>query len=111
MTHMMVKVQICNTTHKDTMAVAYVAQDHGAEVTYLGTIGTRHRGPACNRDQVLHAEGSGAGEPAAARGHPGLSLPTALAPDHVASVASRDVSCLSPEPSPNWRVIPTQPLL
>jgi transposase len=24
------------------VAVAYVAQDHGAEVTYLGTIGTRH---------------------------------------------------------------------
>ena len=27
--------------HKDLMAVAYVAQDHGAEVTYLGAIGTR----------------------------------------------------------------------
>jgi transposase len=27
--------------HNDSMAVAYVAQDHGAEVTYLGTIGTR----------------------------------------------------------------------
>jgi transposase len=27
--------------HKDTMAVAYVAQEHGAEVTYFGTIGTR----------------------------------------------------------------------
>jgi transposase len=27
--------------HKDTIAVAYVAQEHGAEVTYLGTIGTR----------------------------------------------------------------------
>jgi transposase len=27
--------------HKDTIAVAYVAQDHGAEVIYLGTIGTR----------------------------------------------------------------------
>src|SRR4029434_11202413 len=27
--------------HKDSMAVAYVAQDHGAEVTYLGTVGTR----------------------------------------------------------------------
>jgi transposase len=27
--------------HKDSIAVAYVAQDHGAEVTYLGTIGTR----------------------------------------------------------------------
>ena len=28
--------------HKDSIAVAYVTQDHGAEVTYLGTIGTRH---------------------------------------------------------------------
>jgi transposase len=27
--------------HKDSIAVAYVPQDHGAEVTYLGTIGTR----------------------------------------------------------------------
>jgi transposase len=27
--------------HKDSIAVAYVAQDHGAEVTYLGIIGTR----------------------------------------------------------------------
>src|SRR5215471_8429568 len=27
--------------HKDTIAVAYVAQDYGAEVTYLGTSGTR----------------------------------------------------------------------
>jgi hypothetical protein len=27
--------------HKDTIAVAYVAQDHGAEVTYLDTIRTR----------------------------------------------------------------------
>ena len=27
--------------HKDTIAVAYVAQEHGAEVTYLGPIGTR----------------------------------------------------------------------
>jgi transposase len=26
--------------HKDSIAVAYIAQDHGAEVTYLGTIGT-----------------------------------------------------------------------
>src|SRR5262245_3132010 len=26
--------------HKDAIVVAYVAQDHGAEVTYLGTIGT-----------------------------------------------------------------------
>jgi transposase len=29
--------------HKDSMAVAYVAQEHGAEVTYLGPIGTRQR--------------------------------------------------------------------
>jgi transposase len=28
--------------HKDSIAVAYVAQDHGAEVAYLGVIGTRH---------------------------------------------------------------------
>ena len=27
--------------HKESIAVAYVAQAHGAEVTYLGTIGTR----------------------------------------------------------------------
>jgi transposase len=27
--------------HKDSIAVAYVAQDHGAEVMYLGGIGTR----------------------------------------------------------------------
>ena len=27
--------------HQDTIAVAYVAQEHGAEVTYLGTLGTR----------------------------------------------------------------------
>jgi transposase len=27
--------------HKDSIAVAYVAQDHGAEVMYLGAIGTR----------------------------------------------------------------------
>ena len=33
--------------HKDTIAVAYVAQEHGAEVTSLGTIGTRQ----CDIDQ------------------------------------------------------------
>jgi transposase len=27
--------------HKDSMAIAYVVQDHGAEVVSLGTIGTR----------------------------------------------------------------------
>jgi transposase len=35
--------------HKDPMAVAYVAQDHGADVTYLGTIGTRQ----CDIDQLV----------------------------------------------------------
>jgi transposase len=35
--------------HKDTIAVAYVAQDYGAEVTYLGTIGTRQ----CDIDQLI----------------------------------------------------------
>ena len=35
--------------HKDSIAVAYVAQDHGAEVTYLGSIGTRQ----CDMDQLL----------------------------------------------------------
>jgi transposase len=35
--------------HKDTIAVAYVAQAHGAEVIYLGTIGTRQ----CDIDQLI----------------------------------------------------------
>jgi transposase len=35
--------------HKDAIAVAYVAQEHGAEVIYLGTIGTRQ----CDIDQLL----------------------------------------------------------
>jgi transposase len=35
--------------HKDSIAVAYVAQDHGAEVMYLGAIGTRQ----CDIDQLL----------------------------------------------------------
>jgi len=35
--------------HKETIAVAYIAQDHGAEVTYLGTIGTRQ----CDIDQLI----------------------------------------------------------
>src|SRR5215216_388678 len=35
--------------HKESIAVAYVAQDHGAEVTYLGTIGTRQ----CAIDQLI----------------------------------------------------------
>jgi transposase len=35
--------------HKDAIAVAYVAQEHGAEVTYLGTIGTRQ----CDLDHLI----------------------------------------------------------
>jgi transposase len=35
--------------HKDSIAVAYVTQQHGAEVTYLGTIGTRQ----CDSDQRI----------------------------------------------------------
>jgi transposase len=35
--------------HKDSIAVAYVAQDHGAEVTYLGAFGTRQ----CDIDQLI----------------------------------------------------------
>jgi len=35
--------------HKDSIAVAYVSQDHGAEVTYLGAIGTRQ----CDIDQMI----------------------------------------------------------
>ena len=34
--------------HKESIAVAYVAQDHSAEVGYLGTIGTRH----CDLEQL-----------------------------------------------------------
>jgi transposase len=40
--------------HKDTMAVAYVAKDHDAEVVYLGTIGTRH----CDMDQRIRTRPS-----------------------------------------------------
>jgi transposase len=35
--------------HKDSIAVAYVAQEHGAEVIYLGAIGTRQ----CDIDQLI----------------------------------------------------------
>ena len=35
--------------HQESIAVAYVAQDHGAEVTYLGTIGTRQ----CDLDNLI----------------------------------------------------------
>jgi transposase len=35
--------------HKDSIAVAYVAQEHGAEVMYLGAIGTRQ----CDIDHLI----------------------------------------------------------
>ena len=35
--------------HKDTIAVAYVPQDHGAEVTSLGSVGT-HQGDLAQLD-------------------------------------------------------------
>jgi transposase len=35
--------------HQDSMAVAYVAQEHGAEVSYLGAIGRRQ----CDLDQLI----------------------------------------------------------
>jgi transposase len=35
--------------HKESIAVAYVAQDHGAEVVFLGSIGTRQ----CDIDQLI----------------------------------------------------------
>jgi hypothetical protein len=35
--------------HKESIAVAYVAQAHGAEIVSLGTIGTRQ----CDNDGVL----------------------------------------------------------
>jgi transposase len=35
--------------HNDTMAVAYVAKAHDAEVTFLGTVGTRQ----CDLDQLI----------------------------------------------------------
>jgi transposase len=35
--------------HKESIAVASVAQEHGAEVVSLGTIGTRH----CDLDKLL----------------------------------------------------------
>ena len=35
--------------HKDSLAVAYVPQEHGAEGTYLGAIGTRQ----CDLDQMI----------------------------------------------------------
>jgi hypothetical protein len=35
--------------HKDSIAVASVAPDHGAEVTYLGSLGPRQ----CDIDQLM----------------------------------------------------------
>src|SRR5262252_6045541 len=35
--------------HKESIAVAYIAQDQGAEVSYLGSIGTRQ----CAIDQLV----------------------------------------------------------
>jgi transposase len=35
--------------HQEAIAVAYVAQDHGAAVNYLGTLGTRQ----CDIDQLI----------------------------------------------------------
>jgi transposase len=35
--------------HKESIAVAYVAKDHDAEVIYLGTIGTRQ----CDIDHLI----------------------------------------------------------
>jgi transposase len=35
--------------HKESIAVAYVAQDHGADVVFLGSIGTRQ----CDIDQLI----------------------------------------------------------
>jgi transposase len=35
--------------HKESIAVAYVAQDHGAEVISLGTVGTRQ----CDIDKLI----------------------------------------------------------
>ena len=42
--------------HKESIAVAYVAQEHGAEVVSLGTIGTRQ----CDIDTLLqHLQSKG----------------------------------------------------
>ena len=39
--HQSTTLYIGMDVHKESIAVAYIAQDHGAEVTYLGTIGTQ----------------------------------------------------------------------
>jgi transposase len=40
--------------HQDSIAVAYVAQEHGAAVIYLGAIGTRQ----CDIDQLIRTRPS-----------------------------------------------------
>jgi transposase len=40
--HQSTTLYIGMDVHQESIAVASIAQDHGAEVTYLGTIGTRH---------------------------------------------------------------------
>jgi hypothetical protein len=39
--HQSTTLSIGMDVHQESMAVASIAPDHGAEVTYLGTIGTR----------------------------------------------------------------------
>jgi transposase len=41
--------------HTDAIAVAYVAKDHGAEVVYLGTMGTRH-GDIAKRRRTMQSK-------------------------------------------------------
>ena len=45
--------------HKETISVAYVAQEHGAEVSSLGTLGTRQ----CDIDQLVRKMPSKATHP------------------------------------------------
>jgi hypothetical protein len=52
--------------HKDTIAVAYVAQDHGAEVTSIGTMETRQ----CDIDQLIRKMQSKATHLYQSRQHP-----------------------------------------
>ncbi|PYN89303.1 MAG: hypothetical protein DMD89_35185 [Candidatus Rokuibacteriota bacterium] len=49
--------------HKDTIAVAYAAEDRGAEVVSLGMIGTRHRGrgPIASRARPTRCSSSPTG--------------------------------------------------
>jgi transposase len=52
--HQSSTLDIGRDVHKDTMAVAYVATDHDAEVVYLGTIGTRQ----ADSDQLVRTRQS-----------------------------------------------------